>query len=135
MSGADAEFANIPGFESRNPGISTNVPLDEIKASLAAAGLDCGCRNTVERILDQVACARHAHQQSVALRDARQKRNDIAALLNLLAEIDEISGAETDLGVFEEAASLFEDIAELAVVGVDASRKAGALPAPATRRR
>ena len=110
------------------PVSGTEVGLREIKAGLAAAGLDCGCRETVERILDGVARARGAHQRLEGLRDARQKRNGISVLLNLLAEIEEISGAEPDLGVFEEAAALFEDIASLAMAGADASRKAGALP-------
>jgi hypothetical protein len=116
------------GSRRTGPVSGTEVGLQEIKAGLAAAGLDCGCRETVERILDGVARARSAHQRLEGLRDARQKRNGIAVLLKLLAEIEEITGAEPDLGVFEEAAALFEDIAALAMAGAEASRKAGALP-------
>lgn len=111
------------------PAAVTEVALQEIRAELTAAGLDCGCRETVERILDGVARARSAHQRLEGLRNARQKRKGIAVLLKWLAEIEEITGAEPDLGVFDEAAALFEDIAALAATGAEASRRAGAVRA------
>lgn len=112
---------------AKGPAVNAELLLDEVKVGLAAARLDCSCRERVKQILDRVTRARRAHQQRADLLDARQKRNGIAALLKLLAEIDEITGAEADLGVFEEAAALFEDIALLAAAGAKAFRRAGAL--------
>ena len=100
--------------------------LHEVREGIAAASLDCSCRELVDQVIDRVSRARRAQQQSAALRDARQKRNGIAALLKLLADIDEITGAEPDRGVFEEAVALFEDIGALAAAGAAAARKAGA---------
>jgi hypothetical protein len=123
-----AEDSALIAKGRRAPISNADLLVDEVKAGLAAARLDCQCRETVEQILDRVARARHTHQQQTGLQDARQKRDGIASLLRLLTEIDEITAAEADLGVFEEAAALFEDIAALAIVGADSVRRAGALP-------
>jgi hypothetical protein len=109
--------------------------VEEVKASLAGIALDCRCRQTVEETLDRISLARQWHQRTAALREARERRNSIACLLDLLAELDELTEAEPDQSAFDEAAALFEDIAAAASTGADAARRARSLSsaAPAAR--
>jgi hypothetical protein len=103
--------------------------VEEVKASLASIAPDCPCRARVEEALDRVSHMRQRHQRTAALREARERRNSIMCLLELLAEIEELTDAEPDLSAFDEAAALFEDIAAAAAAGAHAARRAGSMRA------
>jgi hypothetical protein len=51
--------------------------------------------------------------------DARHQSERIAALLELVGELDTVTASETVLGVFEEITLLFEDIARAAARGAE----------------
>lgn len=127
MSGTtgDAILARKPALG--DAASSADQLLHEVRQQIAS--LDCSCRERVDQVIDRVSSARRTQQRIAALRDARHKRDGIAGLLELLADIDEITEAEPDTGVFEEAAALFKDIAALASAGAAAARKAGAVAA------
>jgi hypothetical protein len=101
--------------------------VEEVKASLASIAPDCPCRERVEQALDRISHMRQRHQRAAALREARESRNSIVCLLELLAEIEELTVAEPDLSAFDEAAALFEDVAAAATAGAQAVRRAGAM--------
>jgi hypothetical protein len=96
-----------------------------IRSLIDTAALDCHCRQKVgdalQRFMDQ-------EQQRLDRRDlieARQHRTAIAALLELLADLEEISWSEGDRSVFPELAHLFDDIARQAQGGAEALRRIG----------
>lgn len=104
--------------------------LEEVKASLAGTVPDCRCRHTVEETLDRIAQRRRSHWRGAALREARERRRTIICLVDLLAELDDITESEPDLSAFHEAAALFEDIAAAAAAGAQAARRAGSADLP-----
>lgn len=123
--------------ETRKPNVSVGPwPADlfadpvirEIRASLAAAEPDCECRRAIEETLDRAAYSRLWHNRTAALAEARDRRRRILALIDLLAEIDDITAEEADMSALEEAAALFGDIAAAAHAGAEAARRAGAGP-------
>jgi hypothetical protein len=96
-----------------------------IRTLIATAALDCHCRQKVgdalQRFMDQEQQRLDRHY----LMDARQHRAAIAALLDLLADLEEISWSEGDRSVFQELANLFDDIAQQARSGAEALRCIG----------
>jgi hypothetical protein len=55
----------------------------------------------------------------------RQYRTAITALLELLADLEDVSWSEGDRSVFHELAHLFDDVAEQARRGAEALRGIG----------
>jgi hypothetical protein len=93
-----------------------------IRTLIDTAALDCHCRSKVgdalQRFMDQEQQRLDRHH----LLEARQQRTAIAALLDLLADLEEISWSEGDRSVFPELANLFDDIAQQAQRGAEALR-------------
>jgi hypothetical protein len=97
-----------------------------IRSLIATAALDCSCRQRVgdalQRFVDQEQQRLDRHH----LLEARQHRAAVAALLELLSDLEEISWSEGDRSVFQELANLFDDIAQQAQLGAEALRSIGA---------
>ncbi len=119
----------LPGVWPMRPAAPDSF-VEEVKASLAIIAPGCPCQARVEEALDRISHMRQWHQRTAALREARESRNSIICLLELLAELEELTEAERDLSAFEEAAVLFEDIAAAATAGALAARRVGSISAP-----
>lgn len=87
------------------------------------AGLDCGCRDKAEAVLDGIDADEDARARAGALADARGMRDAIVLVLALLGEVDEIAADEPDRSAFAELADLFEDAAGFAAAGAEAMRR------------
>lgn len=100
-------------------------PQSDIRQRIQAvlSGLDCECRERLDRALETFVSLEEKRNRRQALGDARHQRDIIVALTALLEEIDEIGLGEPDESVFEEIALLFEDIALAARAGAEAVRK------------
>ncbi|WFU11974.1 hypothetical protein QA646_26740 (plasmid) [Rhizobium sp. CB3090] len=77
---------------------------------------DCGCYSVVGEVLLSLA----PHERSAVVRElfssAVRQRRKIIVLVELLRELDQLSGT-SDHGEIEEAAMLFNDMAEQARLG------------------
>lgn len=86
-----------------------------LRRVLSSVELDCRCRTKLDEALDRFSALESRHQLRNGLREARHRRDWIAAQLSFLAEIDEITDRESDPTVFMEMALLFDEIASQAV--------------------
>jgi hypothetical protein len=85
--------------------------LRRLRAVLSRIDLDCTCRATFE---DAIARFSDLEQRRLARRhlgEAREYKQRIAALIDLLGELDQLSEGEPDRSVFGEIALIFEEIA------------------------
>lgn len=105
----------------------TDAVMRRIRALLTTSDLDCQCRDRLTLALDRFAFLEHERHRRRDLHEARQSRARIASLLDLLAELDEITTSEADTGVYAEMVLLFQDIEALARAG---ARSVRALAAP-----
>ena len=88
-----------------------------IRNLIGTVALDCDCRQRVNDALlrfGEQEKSRHARR---CLLDARQHRASIAALVELLGELEDVSWQEGDRSVFSELAHIFDDIARRAALG------------------
>lgn len=93
-----------------------------IRNLIATVALDCDCRQRVNDALQRFVEQEQDRQDRRHLTDARQHRASIAALLDLLGELEEVSWHEGDRSVFAELAHIFDDIGRLAGQGSAAMR-------------
>lgn len=105
----------------------SEILVERIRSIIGTVALDCDCRQRVNDALGRFAEMEQQREIRRHLLSSRHHRAAIAALIELLAELDDISWAETDRGVFVEFAHLFEDISEHALRGAADLRQMGGL--------
>lgn len=93
--------------------------IGSIRRLIDGATLDCACRTEIDQLLFQFETLAAGHHRRRRLDLARGQRRRIAAIMELLRELDEIGYEEADGSVLAEAQLLFEDIAEAARHGAD----------------
>lgn len=93
-----------------------------IRKLIEAAALDCACQQRVNDALLRFAAHERGRHDRRCLMAARQQRTTIAALLELLGELDDISWQEGDRSAFGELALVFDDIGRMAAEGSAAMR-------------
>lgn len=93
--------------------------VDRIRGIIGTVALDCDCRQRVNDALQRFIEMEQQRETRRHLLSSRQHRAAIAALLDLLAELEDISWQEADHSVFAELAHIFEDIAEHALRGAE----------------
>ena len=113
---------------------ASSVPIERIRAIIRTVDLDCKCRDKLDLALDRFELLEQRRNLRALIQDARRQAEQIASMLDLLRELDEIRADESDNSVFEELALLFDAIATAAASGAQDMRKfrtvhAG-LPAP-----
>lgn len=97
--------------------------IERIRNIVESAALDCDCRNRVDEALERFVEMEQQRETRRHLLSSRQHRAAIAALVDLLAELEEIGWQEMDRTVFSELAHLFEDIAQHALSGAQQLRQ------------
>lgn len=103
--------------------------VQRIRGLITNVALDCDCRQRVNDALERFAVMEQHRTDRRHLLSSRQHRAAIAALVELLAELEEVGWQETDRSVFAELALLFEDIARHAMAGAEDLRlMGGSLP-------
>lgn len=112
MSGRTLTPIDGPG-PSHVAGHLSNA-VHRIRTVIMNTAIDCDCRDRVESALQRFETLEHLRDQKRLIEDARHQRRTIAAILELLREIDELSFQDMDESVLSEAALLFEDIAAAA---------------------
>lgn len=98
--------------------------VQRLRREIAEAGLDCGCREAANDVLDRVGAEEDLIRRAAGLADARRMRDAIVLVLALLGELDELMPDEPDRSAFHEIAGLFQDVAEFAAFGATAARQA-----------
>lgn len=93
--------------------------VTRIRAVIGTVALDCDCRQRVTDALGRFIDMEQQRETRRHLLSSRQHRAAIAALVELLAELEEVSWQEADRSVFAELAHLFEDIAAHALRGAE----------------
>lgn len=93
--------------------------LTRVRTVVRALDLDCTCRGKVDAALQRFEALETRRQRRGLILDARHQAERIAALLELVGELDTLTTDESDLSVFEEIALLFEDIKAAASRGAD----------------
>jgi len=88
-----------------------------IRNLIGTVALDCDCRQRVNDALQRFASQERHRQDRRCLMDARQQRASIAALVDLLGDLEEVNWQEGDRSVFSELANIFDDIARMAAQG------------------
>ena len=88
-----------------------------IRNLIGTVALDCDCRQRVNDALQRFMTQEQQRHDRQCLLDARQHRASIAALVDLLGELEDVSWQECDLSVFAELAHIFDDIARMAALG------------------
>lgn len=96
--------------------------LARVRAVLGTVDLDCACRDTLDDTLRRFEALEQRRGMRELIADARAQCEQVAALLDLLKELDEIQVGDTDRGVFDELALLFETIAAAAIRGAEDMR-------------
>jgi hypothetical protein len=115
---------------------ASSVPIQRIRAIIRTVELDCECRDKLDLALDHFELLELRRDLRALIQDARRQAEQIAAMLDLLRELDEIRSDESDNSVFEELALLFDAIAVAAETGARDMRNFrtlhASLPAPET---
>ena len=88
-----------------------------IRNLIGTVALDCDCRQRVNDALQRFAAQEQHRHDRQCLMDARQQRASIAALVDLLGELEDVTWQEGDRSVFAELAHIFDDIARMAAQG------------------
>jgi hypothetical protein len=88
-----------------------------IRNLIGTVALDCDCRQRVNDALQRFITQEQSRHDRRCLLDARQQRASIAALVDLLGELEDVSWQEGDRTVFAELAHIFDDIARMAALG------------------
>lgn len=108
---------------------ASSAPIQRIRAIIQTVDLDCECRDKLDLALDRFELLEQRRHLRALIQDARRQAEQIAALLDLLRELDEVRFDENDNSVFEELALLFDAIAVAAVTGAGDMRNFRALHA------
>ncbi|MCA1953380.1 MAG: hypothetical protein LDL25_09810 [Hyphomicrobiales bacterium] len=106
-----------------------DVSLDRIRAIIGMVELDCACREKLDVALARFETLERRRALRGLIHDARQQCERIAAMLDLLRELDELPVEEPDITVFTELALLFDTIGEAARRGGEDLRRFEALAA------
>jgi hypothetical protein len=101
------------------------VFVRRIRGLIENVALDCDCRLRVNDALQRFLELEQRRIDRRHLLSSRQHRTAIAALMELLAKLDDVGWQEADRSVFAELALLFEDIARHALAGADDLRLMG----------
>lgn len=106
--------------------VGRNTPASDLiirlRRVLQPEGLDCACRETLDGALDRFDQLERRREARRRLTDARDHKARIEALLTFLSDLDTLTEAESDRGVFEEMALLLVEIARSAEAGAAALR-------------
>jgi hypothetical protein len=100
-------------------GDTSEAFVQRIRGVIGDVALDCDCRQRVTDALERFAVLEQHRIDRRHLLSARQHRATIAALVELLADLEDIGWQETDRSVFGELALLFEDVARHAQAGAE----------------
>ena len=106
---------------NRSPG---ETVVERLRRGIAEAGLDCGCRESANDMIDRIDAEEDLIVRADGLAEARKMRDAIVMVLALLGELDELMPDEPDRTAFHEIASLFRDVADFASFGAEAARRA-----------
>lgn len=98
--------------------------VQRLRRGIAEAGLDCGCEEAANDMLDRVGAEEDLVRRAAGLADARRMRDAIVIVLALLGELDALMPDEPDRSAFHEIADLFQDVADFASFGAMAARQA-----------
>lgn len=90
--------------------------LRQIKAFAKRPDLDCGCSSVVGEVLLNLAPKERAAVVGELFLSAMRQRTKVTTLMELLKELDQF-GPATDRGEIDEAAMIFDDLAEQARLG------------------
>ncbi|QRM27682.1 hypothetical protein [Microvirga sp. VF16] len=101
--------------------------LDRVRAVLGTLELDCRCREKLDDALERFEALESRRQLRALILDARHQAERIAALLELVSELDTVTFDEADLSVFDEIALLFADIGLAAACGAEDMTRARGL--------
>lgn len=93
-----------------------------IRNVLSTVQLDCECRRRLHEALDRFVEQERHREDRRWLLEARRQRAAIAAMLELVGELEDIGWPESDRTAFDEIAHIFDDIAHAAQIGADAMR-------------
>lgn len=115
------------GADAQIPETRPSRLLTRIRTVMGALDLDCRCRGKVDAALERFETLETRRQLRGLILDARHQAERIAALLELVGELDTITMDEPDLSVFTEIALLFEDISAAAARGAEDMVRAGSL--------
>lgn len=107
--------------------IAGAVSLGRIRAVIRTVDLDCECREKLDLALHRFEVLEQRRTLRDLIHDARRQSEQIAAMLDLLRELDDIRVEERDGSVFEELALLFDAIAAAAMAGAGDMRRFGLL--------
>ena len=107
----------------------TSHLLTRVRAVLGTLELDCRCRGKLDAALERFEALETRRQLRAVILDARHQAERIAALLELVGELDTVTTDEADLGVFDEIALLFADIGSAAARGAGDMARARSLAA------
>lgn len=92
----------------------TSDLLRRLRAVLSRIDLDCACRATFEDAITRFSGLEQRRLARRHLHEAREYKQRIAALIDLLGELDQLNEGEPDRSVFGEIALIFDEIADSA---------------------
>ena len=98
------------------PDRRTLSALRQIKAFAKNPDLDCGCSSVIGEVLVNLVPRQRAAVVQELFSSAIRQRTKVVTLLELLKELDQL-GPATDIGEIEEAALIFDDMAQQARLG------------------
>lgn len=98
--------------------------VQRLRRGIEEAGLDCGCQEAANDVLDRIGAEEDLVRRAAGLSDARRMRDAIVIVLALLGEVDELTPDEPDRSAFHEIAALLQDVADFASFGAGAARRA-----------
>lgn len=98
--------------------------MDRLRRGIAEAGLDCGCQEAANDMLDRAGVEERLIRRAEGLAEARKMRDAIVLVLALLGELDDLMPDEPDRSVFHEIAGLFQDVADFAAHGATSAIRA-----------
>ena len=101
--------------------------VERLRRELSEAGLDCGCRDAAEAMLERIGAEQGLACRAEGLANARRIRDAIVIVTALLGELDLLTPEEPDRTAFHEIASLIQDITDFASCGASAARLAAGM--------
>lgn len=109
----------MTGKQSRSGSLADNhilAAVRQIKAFAKNPALDCGCSTVVGQVLVSLVPKQRAAVVQELFLSAMRQRDKVATLMELLKELDQF-GPATEIGEVEEAALIFDDLAQQARLG------------------
>ena len=112
----------IRGTHSGNIADVLHEELARIRSLIETTAASCTCRESLDEALERFEQCETTLLRSRLIEDAQRARSAIAALVGLLADLDETDEGERDTSVFGQFADLFESIAAEAGSGATSLR-------------